>query len=116
MRPQLAHCNSRRGRGLERENRQVSIIVLLTPAIVPLTPAYLAADFACRELDGMDVPISGVRPQRVHESVEVADGQILCRGPDHAGRREHACHRAAIRRAWLGPERPVAEIRAQGTR
>jgi hypothetical protein len=41
------------------------IIVLFTPAIVPLTAAYLAADFACRELDGMDVPISSVRPQRV---------------------------------------------------
>jgi hypothetical protein len=79
------------------------LIVLLTPAIIPLAPAYLAADFACRELDGMDVPISDVRPQRVHESVEVAGGQILCGGSDHTGGRERPRHGApgTSRRAGL---------------
>jgi hypothetical protein len=44
----------------------VVVVVVRPAAAVPLTPAHLGTDFACRELGRVDVPVSSVQRASRH--------------------------------------------------
>ena len=74
------------------------IVVVFVLAVVPVVVVVtthgmdLPTDFACRELLGVDISVSGIGCQSGYDAGEVARSNVLCGGSYHACRGECSRH------------------------
>jgi hypothetical protein len=70
----------------------VAATVLAVPVVVTALCMDLPADFACRELFRVDIPVRGIGCQCGYDAGEVASSYVLCGGPYHVCRGDCSCH------------------------
>src|ERR1700746_1881810 len=76
----------------------------------------LPADFACRELFVVDIPVCGIGCQCGYDRSEVTSSYVLSRGPYHACRSDCSGNghlSCGVVRAGRGSRGTVAQIRAK---
>src|ERR1700676_2393170 len=88
-------------------------VILLAVFFLAVLFADFSANFTCREIDSVYIPIRGAGEQRISDCVEITRGYVLTRNCKDAARSDCSDDRPAARRTRLSSCRSIAQIRAQ---
>src|SRR5262245_36749145 len=88
-------------RPIEPASQLVLVALLVLVLALLVLRLYLAPYFARRELDRMDVHVSGIRQQRGRDYGKVACGNVLSRDPEYVRGCEHASNGVRASSNWV---------------